>query len=173
MVMHSVHPSISEVGLVDGCPRCVQLGAYPHGLDWENGQELLRRYRAGEEPRSVAEAAAFATCRVEQWQEVAAHFEHRMLEARDAGDADGAERQAEGLAGAIRMVKDAKRARLDAIWAMAECEERADWSPVEAGEVDDDDDDDDDGVLAERAAEAAAEIFYTFGPRFFDEGAQS
>ena len=32
---------------------------------------------------------------------------------------------------------------------------------------------DDDGVLAERAAEAAAEVFYSFGPRFFDVGAQS
>lgn len=120
MSMHSVHPPILEHGLADGCPRCEVLGAYPHGLDRDNANELIRRYEAGLEPRSKAEAAAFATCRVEHWQEIADGCERRMLDARDAHDEAGAERAGRGLAGAIRMVKEARRQRLDAIWAMAE-----------------------------------------------------
>jgi hypothetical protein len=132
--MHSIHPPILEHGLADGCPRCEVLGAYPHGLDPDNAYELHRRYEAGLEPRSLAEAAALATIRVEHWQEIAAGCERRMLDARDDHDEAAEAKAARGLAGATRMVRGAKAKRLDAIWAMAEGS-RTDYSGALALEV--------------------------------------
>ena len=56
MSAHSVHPSIRENGLADGCLRCREHAEYPfEGLDDGNMENLIDRIASQDESRSVNE----------------------------------------------------------------------------------------------------------------------
>lgn len=61
MSAHTVHPSIRENGLADGCPRCSEHAERPfHGLDDGNMESLIDRIVGQGQPRGTNEAIAMA-----------------------------------------------------------------------------------------------------------------
>lgn len=56
MTIHTQHPSISEHGLADGCPRCKEHGEHPfEGLDDTNIERLIDRIADEADSRSISE----------------------------------------------------------------------------------------------------------------------
>ncbi len=54
--IHSVHPSIRENGLADGCPRCEEHAESQfEGLDEGNMESLIDRLASRADPRSINE----------------------------------------------------------------------------------------------------------------------
>jgi len=61
MTAHSVHPSIRENGLADGCDRCGEHARGPfEGLDSGNLESLIDMIVDGTLPRTTNEAIAMA-----------------------------------------------------------------------------------------------------------------
>lgn len=122
MAMHSIHPSILEHGLADGCARCQELAANPTGLDRENANALLERFERGLPWRSMAERAAYMWCRIDRLEAAAGSLERQAEDARRDGDQEEAEVWAGGAQIARDAMAQARRDRLDAIWDMAEAD---------------------------------------------------